>query len=414
MTDGLVNLVVVNATLYPAALFWFDGDERSVQYGEPLAPGQSKEQQTFVNHTWQLRNCTGNNAGPSNAVLLEVKITTGTEPEQTLMLLPADSSALPGTASDDAVKAGAAASEDFYSQVCEVGVAGLRVRASAEVCGAALSHAADVARHMLQRGLPSVLQRLQARQCSISVIGRAQKTSDIPEHREWALTAQRPDEEVLKETAPEAEPDLAAGALAIERSERAEALASRLAHLPPDTLCGLICGLVKEGIISDVAFLSALPPVQATGDAAAPMAATECSAACDQAAAPVSPPPPPQATTCSPDGRREAGKLALELAMGDGNRDGAVGGAVCADGAEGREAVAAAARDRGVDGTTRGVGGGQVVSVGEENLVRELETDPHYPDESILVHEFGEPPPLPSPLLLLPLSTHRLPSPPLA
>mmetsp|Transcript_22933 Transcript_22933/g.74282 ORF Transcript_22933/g.74282 Transcript_22933/m.74282 type:complete len:265 (+) Transcript_22933:828-1622(+) len=119
------------------------------------------------------------------------------------------------------------------------------------------------------------------------------------------------------------------------------------------------------------------------------MAATECSAACDQAAAPVSPPPPPQATTCSPDGRREAGKQALELAMGDGNRDGAVGGAVCADGAEGREAVAAAARDRGVDGTTRGVGGGQVVSVGEENLVRELETDPHYPDESILVHEFG-------------------------
>jgi hypothetical protein len=297
------------------------------------------------------------------------------------MLLPADSTALPAT---DAA--------GFYSQSCEVGVAGLRVRASAEVSAAALSHAANVARHMLQRSQPSVLQRLQAKHCSISIIGRAQKTSDIPEHREWALTAQRPDKELLNEAVPEVEPDLAMDASAVERSERAEALASRLAHLPPAVLCEMICELVKEGIISDVAILSALPPVQAAADAAALMPAKGCLAACGPLAAQSCPPPPPPSVMAN-RGPNEV----QDLGTGEGDPGGAVRGAACVGVVQGRQAVATAdRRDRGIDGTTRGLGGGQVVSVSEENLVSELERDPNYPDESILVHEFGElqlPPP---------------------
>ncbi|KAL3910340.1 MAG: hypothetical protein SGPRY_009093 [Prymnesium sp.] len=43
---------------------------------------------------------------------------------------------------------------------------------------------------------------------------------------------------------------------------------------------------------------------------------------------------------------------------------------------------------RELDSSTRGVGGSFCTSCGEENLV-EIERDPHYPEESILVHEFG-------------------------
>jgi hypothetical protein len=433
---GLVTLVVANSTQHPAALYWCDGDKRDVQYGESLQPGQSREQQTFVNHTWRLRSCSRSTAGPSTAELLEVEITTGAEPEQSLMLLPADGSALAGTG--DATKTVAVAAKDFYTQECDVGIAGLRVRASAEVNSTALFHAADLIRHMLQHSSPSVLQRLQARQCSVSVFGRKQKTSDIPEHREWALTAQRPDEKekVLNEAASEAEPDSAVDAAAVERWERADALASRLAPLPQSVLCAMICGLVRQGIVSDVAFLSALPPAQEVGNAAAVMTSTECPATCDQATAPPSPPPPPQSTSKdgpnghlppsltttsntslasldgmrrSSDAKRGAGKRALELSAGEVSFGGAGGALRVSDGV-GRRAVEAAAKDMSIDATTRGVGGGRVVSVGEENLVDELDSDPHYPDESILVHEFGELQPLLRSLPSLSVSHIRSPS----
>ena len=76
--------------------------------------------------------------------------------------------------------------EEFYHHSKLVGVAGLRVRAAAVVSADAVDAAAKILAEMLRHSPPSILARLDAAGCAVSVIGREQKTSDIPEHRAWA------------------------------------------------------------------------------------------------------------------------------------------------------------------------------------------------------------------------------------
>ena len=83
---------------------------------------------------------------------------------------------------------------------------------------------------MVHESPADVVSRLASHRCSIAVIGRRQVTSDIPEHREWALSTERPPEAAA---APAVDGALAAAAAGArdtheERAAMGRALLPRL------------------------------------------------------------------------------------------------------------------------------------------------------------------------------------------
>ena len=130
------------------------------------------------------------------------------------------------------------------------------------------------------------------------------------------------------------------------------ALLPRLQGYDVSQLACVLCDLVAAGRLSDTSVLDALPPLRPAADDAM-VAEVEAVAEAEAPAV-----------------------MAMQV-------DGSGGG-----GADGGEGEGGKAPLRSIDATTRGVGGGAVTSVGEENLL-DGPSDPHYPQESVLVHEFG-------------------------
>ena len=163
MAETLVDITALNRSSHPATLFYVADVEGSepVPYAT-LEPNERKSQQSFAGHRWRL-TCNG--------------CATSTE----LCATPDLELRIGGCACGDAP-----IPEEFYHHSKLVGVAGLRVRAAAVVSADAVDAAAKILAEMLRHCPPSILTRLDAAGCAVSVIGREQKTSDIPEHRAWA------------------------------------------------------------------------------------------------------------------------------------------------------------------------------------------------------------------------------------
>jgi hypothetical protein len=137
--------------------------------------------------------------------------------------------------------------------------------AAADAQRGALLGAAEICREMLRHSPSALTERLAAQRCEVAIIGREQVTSDIPEHRKWALQAERPSE-------PSAEATAAAAARTSADDERRAAMARRLrAHLEAFDARQLIdaaLALVTRGLLSDVALCEAL--AKTCGGAVAP------------------------------------------------------------------------------------------------------------------------------------------------
>lgn len=353
-STGLVIITVRNCSPQNATLLWCDGD-REVEYAS--VPAKSiKTQETFDGHVWRLRNeCT----------TVELQVSSSATATTELVLAAPEGIAPSAAAEGSALSAepeGSAPSAEpmtdaasFYTQHVEVGCAGLQVRASDAVAAGALLTAADIAREMLRCSPASLLERLAARQCSVSIIGKEQVTSDIPEHREWALSASRPAEPSAPAAAAAAMArDEGDSAGAAQRNSIAKALQPRIEKLDALQLSEIVLGLVERGLLSDATLRDALDRQERASD--------------DVQAMQVEAPPPP------PSSSAPAAADAL------------VAKAPAAD-----ETPAAGSKKRElseIDRTTRGVGGGVVTSVGEENLL-DVDTDPGYREESVLCHEFG-------------------------
>ena len=327
-----------NATEMNASLFWCDDKGNETWYAM-LPPGSSKAQETFGGHKWVLRV---QNEG------LAVELVAAAGPPQRMVLT-----------GPDGAHENLHPESSFYEQSLSIGAAGMVAKASAEVSAGAVVAAADIAREMLAHCPSSVTDRLAAQKCAIAIIGKAQVTSDIPEHRAWALRAVRPSEagvEAVIQAAP-AEPDVSVA----QRVAMAQALRPRLESLDKLSLVHLVCGLVEQGSCSDVAVIHGLVASAANGpdtelsSKADPDAAfmdhepssAEAVVASDPMSSPAPPPPPPPPPVAQ-----------------------------------------ATETPKSIDETTRGVGGGPVCSVGEENLL-DVEADPRFREESVLVHEFG-------------------------
>ena len=323
-----------NRTPHVATLFWCDG-EREVAYCDALAPGASRTQETFHGHTWRLRSESG----------MQELCVTGASGEELALVME-----------------GYVAPPDettFYAQSVEVGCAGLRVRASEAVASGALLAAADIAREMVRHSPSTVTERLAKHSCSISVIGRHQVVSDIPEQRAWALAAARPPPEPPSSLAAAAdEAARSDSGVSPQRGEMARALRLRLDQCDRAHLVDLLCLLVERGSLSDVAVTDALvaDALEQTanakeGGAPAETMEVEPTATAAKVEAPAE---APAATSASDEVAPESTRRELSE----------------------------------IDRTTRGVGGGRVTSCGEENLL-DIESDPHYREESVLIHEFG-------------------------
>ena len=157
----MLSLTAVNATPHVAVLSYLSDGEEPRAYAT-LAPGARLTQETFEGHRWRLQ-CT-------EALDVSAEI------------------CMPASAAEIRVDAPGApvAPEDFYHHSVDAGVAGIRVRAAEIVATEAVGVAAEIIRAMLRHSPPAICERLRAAGCTISVIGREQKTSDIPEHRAWA------------------------------------------------------------------------------------------------------------------------------------------------------------------------------------------------------------------------------------
>ena len=163
MAETLVDITALNRSSHPATLFYVADVEGSapVPYAT-LEPNERKSQQSFAGHRWRL-TCNGCDTSTELCATPDLELRIG------------------GCACGDAP-----IPEEFYHHSKLVGVAGLRVRAAAVVSAEAVDAAAKILAEMLRHSPPSILARLDAAGCAVSVIGREQKTSDIPEHRAWA------------------------------------------------------------------------------------------------------------------------------------------------------------------------------------------------------------------------------------
>ena len=154
MAETLVDITALNRSSHPATLFYVadvDGSE-PVPYAT-LEPNERKSQQSFAGHRWRL-TCNGCDTSTELCATPDLELRIG------------------GCACGDAP-----IPEEFYHHSKLVGVAGLR---SGQVSAEAVDAAAKILAEMLRHSL--ILARLDAAGCA-AVIGREQKTSDIPEHR---------------------------------------------------------------------------------------------------------------------------------------------------------------------------------------------------------------------------------------
>ena len=224
------TVIASNRTPYTATLCWCsEGTETA--YGQPLAPGEVRMQETFVGHCWRL-HCEGGSV-EHVATVSEHKLTLESA-------APAPEPAPEAIAHEAEAETAAA----FYKQSAEVGCAGLTVRASDVVASGAVLAAAAIAREMLRHSPEALTSRLAVQRCSISVIGREQLTSDIPEHRAHALSAQR-----TREPAPEAPDsrDPPKSADDIRREAMAAAIKPRLERCDTRQLAGVrLCACVSR------------------------------------------------------------------------------------------------------------------------------------------------------------------------
>ena len=162
-----VVLKAVNETRHRAALVWIDEDSAEERTYATIQPGQEHLQETFPNHSWRLGK-----EGTSDGCT----IVMSEEPMQVLVL-PAE------VACSEAADRGCSGVPDaFYSQSVCIGSTQLRVRASAVVSPWALAAASEIVQRMLELSPVEVVRRLVEAGCTVAVIGRAQLSSDIPEH----------------------------------------------------------------------------------------------------------------------------------------------------------------------------------------------------------------------------------------
>ena len=197
---GLVALNVHNADNEPLSLMWVPGEGATKEYAQ-LTPGERLTQQSAIGHKWQLVRSSGEVAA---------EMTTTNAKEQCLSGGAGAGSGAPSDAADgaadgaadsaadgaaDGTADGTAASElarqvdAFYAQTLDAGVAGITIKASASVGTEALSSAALLLQRMLKGSPAQVLDRLHDSGCSVAVIGRHEKASDIPEHRATCVDA---------------------------------------------------------------------------------------------------------------------------------------------------------------------------------------------------------------------------------
>ena len=170
MADGTVSLIVANYTNAEVELLWVAEDRDEERSYLRVPKSETRTQVTFPKHVWRCRSVV-------DAELLwtvtlgqvDLNVAVGTPP------------VVAGAASVDAVTK-ESVTDAFYSHHLEVGTAGLCVRAHQSVSAAAVNVAAEVVRSMLVETPTAILSRLEAARCSISVIGREQLTSDVPEH----------------------------------------------------------------------------------------------------------------------------------------------------------------------------------------------------------------------------------------
>ena len=164
-----IVVAVSNRTGGEVRLLWSDGTDETHYLSVP--PQEVRTQLSFSEHTWRCRAEDGN---------LLCSLTLGTS---SVAVTLGDGVASSGLEADSSsateIDRSAAA---FYHHCEEVGTAGIVVRAHASVSAAAVHAASDILRGMLRGSPPHVLERLQAAHCSVAIIGRAQLTSDVPEH----------------------------------------------------------------------------------------------------------------------------------------------------------------------------------------------------------------------------------------
>ena len=365
-----------NNTEHEALLLWCDGEDKEVTYAT-LPPGKSIRQETFDGHIWRLRG-SGSSSG-RDPEMVELVFLSELEDQPVLMLgeprIERNGGGGGGSSGEDYAKS-------FYKQMVSVGVGGMTAKAAECVSAGAVIAAAEIARQMLSQSSAELVDRLAAHKCAIAIIGRDQVTSDIPEHREWCLNGPgRPSEEEVMAAVAATTPS-EPGFEATQRAAMASALRPRLDALDAPALRQLVSDLVASGACSDASIRRVLPPPPpaAAPPTAAPPTAAPPTAAPPAAASPAAAAPsaPPVAVATTP---RMDASAPMELVDGDG----------CGDGAAAAAEKTKKSREKPLlsyDETTRGCGGGVVCSVGEENLL-DIDTDPKFREESILVHEFG-------------------------
>ena len=167
--EPLVRFTVINETPGEVQLLWINDETREEVSYTNIRAGQRATQETFPGHEWHCRTVDG-------VTLVECKVHTDLS---ICIGQPLASSRAPA----EAETASASRSDGFYHHCVDVGIASITVRAHACVTVEAVQAAADVIGGMLRDTPADVLVRMRAAGCTVAVIGRAQLTSDVPEHR---------------------------------------------------------------------------------------------------------------------------------------------------------------------------------------------------------------------------------------
>ena len=167
--EPLVRFTVINETSGEVQLLWINDETREEVSYSNIRAGQRATQETFPGHEWHCRTVDG-------VTLVECKVHTDLS---ICIGQPLASSRAPA----EAETASASTTDGFYHHCVDVGIASITVRAHACVTVEAVQAAADVIGGMLRDTPADVLVRMRAAGCTVAVIGRAQLTSDVPEHR---------------------------------------------------------------------------------------------------------------------------------------------------------------------------------------------------------------------------------------
>lgn len=177
----LVRFTLTNGTAADVRLLWVNAETQEEVAYSVLPAGQTLTQETFVGDKWRCK------ALPGGTTLAECKFYA----DATFCVGvpgPSDAKTRDGGSSTSSSSAETSATlpdgeaEAFYHHTLAVGMGGLSIRAHESVSLEAVGGAAEIVRAMLSHSPPDVLERLQAARCTVAVIGRAQLTSDVPEH----------------------------------------------------------------------------------------------------------------------------------------------------------------------------------------------------------------------------------------